>query len=590
MKKKLFALFLMVTALQGAYAVRAHGGWHTVRQSDGTTIEVKQCGDEWLHYFVTRDMAPLMLADNGDFCYADAYGFGMKSSGIVAHEQSRRSADEWRHVRSLADIEAVEPYAAAGRQQAAIRRATLQPTRHIGKYRGLVVLASFKDFDFHSPATVVSDYQAILNEEGYTNNYAIGSLRDYFLSQSHGLFDLTFDIVGPIQVSGGCKEYSTNSLVRTKFAPEVLKQLPTDIDYSQYDWDNDGLIDQVLIIFAGYGANEYFANREEQTGKAKDCIWPLEWEISDKIVRSGKTFRTFSATNELNVRDDQYSGIGTFAHEFSHCLGLPDMYDTHYDQAKTATGGLMDAWELMDGGNYNNHGWVPPNYSAFERAYCGWIEPTVLVNDTTVAGMPALDSENNVAYKIVNTCSNKNFDEYYILENRQKVGWDKYVPGHGLLVWHIDFNLSIWRNNIVNDDLNHLRCMAICADNRPLKYWTDIEAMKNITFPYTDSDGIVHNELTDTSAPASEVFNVNVNDTKFMGKPIRQITEADGLIGFRFFSSNATPVKAIPMPAASSQQPAAYSLGGQRVTTAGSRSGRIVISRSADGTFKKQLK
>ena len=573
-----------------AHAVRAGGSWVTVRQSDGTQMEVRLCGDEWLHYFVTRDGVPLMADEHsGDLCYADVFGFGMKSSGITAHEAASRTAAEQLHVHTLADVDAVAPYTDARRLRQAPRQAALQPTHHIGKFRGLVVLASFPDQPFHSN-TPVADFSAMLNDEGYNGNRrAKGSVRDYFLAQSNGLFDLSFDVAGPIMVSDSCHNYVNSSTVREKLVPQVLKAIADTTDFSPYDWDDDGEVDQVLIIYAGYGGHEYYEN--EATAKAKDCIWPHEWELSTALKLNNKKIYTYAVINELAVRDDSYSGIGTICHEFSHCLGLPDMYDTRFDTSDSSTGGLMDAWELMDGGNYNNRGWCPPNYSAFERAYCGWITPTVLTTDTMVYDMPALAHNSNVAYKIVNDCDKASVDEYYLLENRQKQGWDSYVPGHGLLVWHIDYSRAFWKNNLVNNDIEHLRCMAICADNEPLRYYHTTESMSHVTFPYITSTMTV-DALTDTTTPAATVFNTNVRGTNFMGKPIAHITEsADSLISFHFYGIAPAGIQPVAADATRQQPAAVYTLDGRVAGTGNAHhSKQLYIVRDRNGNVRKMSK
>ena len=532
-------LYFIFTGM-AAYAVRAEGSWHTVTQSDGTEIEVRLCGDEWLHCFVTRDGVPLLEDElTGDFCYADVFGFGMKSSGIIAHEAARRTSTEQMHVRTLADVDAVQPYIAARRQQAP-RRAMLQPTHHVGEYRGLLILATFPDQSFHSE-TPVDDYLSILNVPGYrANELSMGSVHDYFRAQSHGLFNLTFDVFGPYEVKDGCHEYGSQSKVRTEMMKELLDSLrKEDVDMAPYDWDDDGEVDQVIVIYAGYGSNEYYSNNEK-TNKAKGCIWPFEWDLGTAVTVGNRKIYTFAIINELTVYNDSYSGIGTICHEFSHCLGLPDMYDTHFSTAQSSTGGIMDTWELMDGGNYSNRGWCPPNYSAFERAYCGWIEPEVLTADTVISAMTALSDTSTEAYKIINECNGKSVDEYYLLENRQKNGWDLCVPGHGLLVWHIDYSANVWMNNRVNDDINHLRCIAVCADNQPMKFYTGMKKMTNSAYPFfIDSVAVMNNALTDTTIPAAAVFNTNIQGNNLMGKPIKGITEySNGTISFRFYNSN----------------------------------------------------
>lgn len=591
---RLVTLTLLQAVVATAFAVRAAGGWNYATQGDGTQIEVKLCGDEWLHYFVTRDGVPLLMGDEGDLCYAYAYGFGMKSSGIVAHERSLRTEDEWQHVSSLKAVQSVESLAAAARSEAAVlRRASLQPTHLVGDYRGLVVLADFPDQSFRS-ATPKADYEAMLNEEGYAGDErAVGSVHDYFIAQSHGLFSLSFDVVGPVTVSKNHDEYPEGYQVRDTFMPEVLKAIASDVDFSRYDWDGDGEVDQVMVIYAGYGANESFANNDS-TYNTEGCIWPMEWELGRKLTFGGTKVGTFAVCNELSLFTDSYSGIGTICHEFSHCLGLPDLYDTNTedDQSVTEDGGIMDSWEIMDGGNYNDGGWCPPNYSAFERAYCGWLTPTLLSADTVVSGMPSL-SVGDVAYKVVNETPYVNVDEYYLLENRQQTGWDRSVPGHGLLVWHIDYHASFWRYNHPNADVSHLRCAAICADNDLLCHYEGRRRyLSGATYPYTDKQGKVNNQLTDTSTPAAKVFNFNLVGQLFMGKPIKDIAEAsDGTVSFSFFSSNATGIA----PVAADGQSAAvgvWSVGGtavqREVGTGRSSSGKsIYIIKGKDGATKK---
>jgi len=538
MRKGIVMLLLAVLAVvETAQGMRAAGGWQVATQSDGSQIEVMLCGDEWLHFFVTRDGVPLLEDEDGDLCYADAYGFGMKSSGIVAHELGERTDSELRYVGSLKSVESIAANARA--EGSGLRRAVLQPTHHVGHYEGLVVLAQFPDQPFHSP-TVQSDYKALLNAEGYDgDSRAVGSVRDYFLAQSHGLFSLTFDVLGPVTVSKNHDQYNTNELVRSSFMPEVLDAISDEADLSYYDWDGDGEVEQVLVIFAGYGANEYNVGNES-TLKAKDCIWPIEWELNPVLPIGGRKVNTFACVNELTVQGDGYSGIGTICHEFSHCMGLPDMYDT-FDLPPGSDGGIMDTWDIMDGGGFVDGGWCPSNYSAYQRAYCGWLTPTELTADTIVADMPSL-SESDVAYKVVNKAGKKGIDEYYLLENRQQKGWDRGQPGHGLLVWHVDYSASVWRNNRVNADLTHLRCVAIPADDDLLCHYEGRRRYLNgAPYPYTNSDGVVNDELTDTSVPAATLFNANAEGSLFMGKPIKNIAEAsDGTVSFRFFASNAS--------------------------------------------------
>lgn len=548
-----------------SYAVRATGKWTVAKQSDGQTIEVCQCGDEWLHYFLSRDGVALVRSDNGDFCYADCMGANMTSSGITAHELWQRTESEQRLIATLGTVSVAEGYASMMRAKANERR-RLRHRSYFGSFRGLVILANFTDKKFNE-ADPKAFYEQMLNGEGFSMNDSPGSLRDYFLDQSNNQFDLTFDVAGPYTSSYASTDFKTNDAVRRNLIPEMVLNAANDVNFSDYDWDGNGEVDQVFVLYAGYGANEYY-DEDESTAAAKGTIWPHEWNLSQRLSVNGLYVYTYACGNELWT-NDTYTGLGTFCHEFSHCMGLPDLYDTQWSShTETDSGGLMDSWEIMDGGNYNHRGWVPPCYSGYERAYCGWTEPEELTASATIRDMMPLSEQGNV-YMIVNDCDNSSIDEFYILENRQKTGWDRYVPDHGLLVMHIDYNENVWLSNRVNTDVSHLRYMCIAADNQPFKFYHDNTRMKGITYPYVNTDeDIVNDSLTNTSVPAATVFYTNTKGNKLMNKPVTNISEDSEhlTISFDFMGGDPEQVAVrLPQQTVPSGSPStAFDLAGRR--------------------------
>ena len=233
-------------------------------------------------------------------------------------------------------------------------------------------------------------------------------------------------------------------------------------------------------------------------------------------------------------------GIGTVCHEYSHTLGLPDIYPTDGDEYS-----IVDEWDLMDGGNFVNNGWCPPNYSAHEKMLLGWLTPEVLTDSATITDLAPLD-QGGSAY-IIRCDSNAN--EFFLLENRQWSGWDLRTPGHGLLIAHVDYNSNSWRSNSVNNSPSHHRYDYVHADGLNYDGWNDIVGNENphvgghsrilsgTPYPYivaseeTGEDSIANRTLTDSSTPAATTF----CKPGLLGKPINGITEDDeGRISFYF--------------------------------------------------------
>ena len=496
--KKLLTFAVLLFCTLSTQAVPAKPGVKkTFRMADGTLKELTLCGDE--HFSFYKD-------DNGK-----AYRLGMGEQLLPMTLQEVSETWNARRKARLGD----EDKRTAARAQA-LRRAGQPINATTGKHRGLVILIEFKDEKLATPDAQKA-FDRFFNEEGYNENGNAGSVRDYFLKQSYGQLEINFDVVGPYACNGSLEHYGApegkEADVRpTEMVMEAIDAAAKEIDFTPYDWDDDGEVDQIFLICAGY---------DQAEGADAKYIWPHEWKLSAQGISrtyNGKILNTYGVSTELwgnknSNPEKTMAGIGTACHEFSHCLGLPDMYDTSGNNFG------MGSWDVMCQGNYNNDSHTPAGYTAYERWFSGWLEPTELKAMTRISGMKpiATDPECYVLY------NDADHDEFYLLESRQKVEFDKAVPGHGLLVVHVDYSAPSWKSNAVNTDPKRQRVTIIPADGTASYYNQAGDA-----FP-----GTVNNtSLTNYTEPAATLYRENVDGRLLLSKPIDNITENEGLISF----------------------------------------------------------
>lgn len=543
MSKRFLTLAAMFMLAASAFAVPAKRVKRQVQQPDGSVLTVMLRGDENFHYTSTEDGQPLVQRADGAYCYATLDSNGkLTASAQVAHDVESRGAAELSFLNYYtAESQKVRSLGMERAKQRNARRmarlanrgvvdASGKPVRRVmagatggegigvtGKRKGLVILVNFKDKKMQSKHTQ-AEWNDYFNKVGYNKYGNNGSVHDYFYAQSYGKLDLEFDVIGPVTVSKNMAAYGANDAQGNDIDPAgmikeacELAYAKEKMDMSQYDWDGDGAVDQVYVIYAGYG---------EAAGGDANTIWPHEWDIQGggySLVLGGQRIRTYACSSELNGGNGtDISGIGTACHEFSHCMGIPDFYDT-------AGGGCfgMDAWDLMDYGSYGGDGYEPTGYNTYEKWVSGWIEPTILTEPCYIKNMKPLSDAPEAC--VVFNEANKN--EYYIFENRQLKGTDVALPNHGMLVIHVDYDQKVWFDNEVNNTSNHQRFTVVPADNKLTS-----ETVSGDTYPGTTKS----TELTDTSKPAATLFNANSDGRKFLGKPVTEITEKDGLISFTF--------------------------------------------------------
>lgn len=407
--------------------------------------------------------------------------------------------------------------------------------------KGLLILANFSDATFSTNNTLQA-FDSLANSSSYTYNGATGSCQAYFKDQSNGQYAPQFDVVGPVTLPHdmayyGANDKDGNDQYVVDFVIDACMEADKQgVDFSQYDNDNDGMVDFVYIIYAGYAESE---------GAPASTIWPHNWDLVSALYYGytnqdqyyansaqdfllpeidGKMLYSYACSNEMRKENNARTGIGTICHEFCHVLGLPDYYltTTNPTVSQRLTPG---AWSLMGYGNYLNNGNTPPNFSVYDKYYLGWIEPTIL-NKTQQLEIPA---DGKTTYMLTSNEQHVDAGAYrtdtvYYIENRQQEGWDAFLPGHGMLIWRVLYDAEDWYSNCPNDYV--ARYYLIPA--------------KSVSSPYT------------TGQPKQEVpFPGSSNQTSytpFAHNGLSNIQETDGVITCSFMTETKTPVNNIVAP------------------------------------------
>lgn len=504
-----------------------------------------------------------------------------------------------RHGGCLPDV---EPTAADGTLLAPAKRglpAIINQWDPNRVYHQLVILVSYAgdsvEFSREDPKAA---YDAIFNQPGYNERKGPGCMADYFREQSGGMFNVQFDVYGPYKVSQKAQPYekptaSTKNYGRTALmeATNMLLQEHPDIDFSQYDWNGNHSVNQVIYVCAGYAGNV-------SADIAYGYIWPNTSTFTTITTPDGYKISDYTASAEL-WPNNASCGIGTICHEYTHSLGLPDVYPT----SSSAGFSVLDEWDLMDGGNFTNYGWCPPNYTPLEKMLLGWITPVELTEPSTITNLQP-STEGGDIYRIKHTDN-----EWLLLENRQQRKWDAGAPGHGLVIYHVNYEASRWAGNTVNNVAGKPYYCLVHADGLDYDQWYDLltsrmpttlyqnsERMNSrllSTAPYpwqTDSTVTVNDSLTDSSVPASLMYNANAAGNTLLGMPITDIQQAaDGTVSFDFMGGGTLlSVREVASP--SVRQPVAvYDLNGRQQQSLSGRKG-IYLIRQADGTIRKVLK
>jgi M6 family metalloprotease-like protein len=447
----------MATAVLQVAAVPATPNPVKVKLPDGSSITIRLHGDEWGNYATSTDGYLLKQDAAGFYNYAVAGSDGKPVAGSLrAVDETLRSADDNKFLSALdrdaivnAEITIDNQQRAAAQKRIATaasraastndpetHRSAMSPTTpSTGSPHLLVILVEYQDIKF-TTTDAYNTFNRMLNEEGFSDYNCTGSVRDYFVASSNGAYTPTLDLYGPVTVSQTSSYYAGSSGTEkcVELVQEACNLIDQKVNFADYDANKDGTVDNVYIFYAG--------NSQADTG-GKKYVWPHSYRATGRY--DGVSLGNYTCSNEISGSTGLIAGIGTFCHEFSHALGLPDLYNTSNSSDNTTPG----RWSLMASGSYSNDSRTPPMHSAYERWTLGWLTPKEIVarQSSIVSMRPSTSSEGYGDAHIINTTTD---NEFFLLENRQQTGWDKYLPGHGMLAWHISFNQQTWARNNVN--------------------------------------------------------------------------------------------------------------------------------------------
>jgi M6 family metalloprotease-like protein len=490
-----------------------------ISQRDGTKMTIILQGDEWLKFAKTLDGYTLMYNSAGIYEYAVLNGSGdLIPSGVKAHDIQARTPEE----RTLLARTPVNLFFSPGqvsvmrqiREQAANLKSG-SSLKSSGTRKLVCILIGYTDLPF---TKTNAEFQDLFNQVGYSVDGANGSVKDFFNESSYNQLNLTMDIAGPYTASNTMAYYGANNILGDDVRPrqlvtEAVALANPDVNYADYDFDGNGYVDGVFMIFAGYG---------EETGASADAIWSHAWSITP-VSYDGKTITTYSCSPEL--RGNSGTGlnrIGVICHELGHTLGAPDYYDTNGSTGGQFTG--TGYWDLQGSGNWNNSGITPAQPNPYTKIYIyGWASATTINSMTNLVLQNAAENSNSF-YRINTNTSG----EFYLLENRQQVGFDAHIPGHGLMIYHVSANIASPINATYPQEM-----YPVCADagTDPGTTAASYGSINDDGCPFPGTGA--KTSFTDATLPSMKSW-----AGAFTGKPVTNITEDNTAktISFSFMS------------------------------------------------------
>ena len=550
-----------------------------VRQADGSVITVILRGDEHINWYTTLDGVLLVQgADNNYYIGKVEKSGNLIATKQLAHEALTRSQAE-RNLIAKQDKEKFFAYVNKIAEESENAYDNSPLTRgpivdsgyggvpyfpHTGSPKALVILAEFQDttFTIQDTKKVFTNY--LMNEEHFTDsrygqNLNYKGVRGYFKDCSYGQFTPIFDVVGPIKLPKAHDIYGAGNDRMDLLFADACAAVDDLVDFTKYNANNDGIVDLVYIIYAGHSANT--------SGNKDTNIWPKSGTIIISNKFDGKSIRRYGVSNELNGSDQtsknnkKINGIGLFCHEFSHTLGLPDIYAID-KKAKNQDDQGMEFWDLMDGGTEVRNGRVPASYLAWEREVMGWMKIDELKNDSSIKNLKSIDNGGK-AYKIVNP---NDSNEYIVLQSIQKgpwyQGWRDGTYGKGLLAYRVSYPFN--KVNVFdfpNNEKGKPRVIPIPADGKILAAANAGGSITKFTqqlngdlYPYNGINKIDKFKMYDGTILKWSIFDIIEND-------------AERHVSFKFINNEPTAIQSPSIVERSTSDNRIYTLDGRYVGT-----------------------
>ena len=582
--KQLSLIVCLMLCSLTTWAAKAESIPVQVRQADGTVITVILRGDEHINWYTTLDGVLLVQGEDNNYYIGQVERNGkLIATKQLAHEVLSRSQAERNLIakqdkdKFFAYVNKVAEESENAYDKTPLTRGPIIDTEwggipyfpHTGSPKALVILAEFQDttFTIQDTKNVFTNY--LMNEGHFTDtrynqdkNYK--GVRGYFKDCSYGKFIPTFDVVGPVKLPKPQAIYGAGQNDRVDLLiADACSAVDGTVNFADYDANGDGLVDLVYVIYAGHSANV--------TGNTITDIWPKSGTVNISNTFDGKSIRRFGVSNELaglenKAKDKEtINGIGLFCHEFSHTLGLPDIYAYHTDAENQDDQG-MEYWDIMDGGTGIRGGRIPASYLAWEREVMGWMNIDELKNDSTINNLKTIDNGGK-AYKIVNS---KNKNEYIVLQSIQKgawnQGWGNGTYGKGLLVYRISYqsdkvNIFDYPNNIKGKP----RVIPIPADGKILAA-ANAGGKLNVYTAQLNGDPYPYNGK-------NKIDSFKLYDGSIMNKSILNIIENDGsdansrYVSFEFKNNETTGIQSPSIIERSTSKNRIYTLDGRYVGT-----------------------
>ena len=578
LKQLSLIVYLMLCSLT-SWAAKAESIPVQVRQADGTVITVILRGDEHINWYTTLDGVLLVQGEDNNYYIGQVERNGkLIATKQLAHEALSRSQAERNLIakqdkeKFFAYVNKIAEESENAYDKTPLTRGPIIDTGwrgvpyfpHTGSPKALVILAEFQDttFTIQDTKDVFTNY--LMNEDHfkdkrYNQDQNYKGVRGYFKDCSYGKFTPTFNVVGPVKLPKEQTYYGAGSDNIKALIEDACSAVDGMVNFADYDANGDGLVDLVYVIYAGHSANV--------TGNKITDIWPKSGTVNISNTFDGKSIRRFGVSNELaglenKAKDKEtINGIGLFCHEFSHTLGLPDIYAYHTDAENQDDQG-MEYWDIMDGGTGIRGGRIPASYLAWEREVMGWMNIDELKNDSTINNLKTIDNGGK-AYKIVN---NKNKNEYIVLQSIQKgawnQGWGNGTYGKGLLVYRISYqsdkvNIFDYPNNIKGKP----RVIPIPADGKILaaanaggSLNTYIQQLNGDLYPYNGINKIDEFTMYDDTILKWSISNIVEND-------------AERHVSFKFINNEPTAIQAPSIVERSTSDNRIYTLDGRYVGT-----------------------